>query len=168
MAISLGLLILRVVAGLVLAAHGAQKLFGWFGGNGFSGTQGMMNALGFKPTWLWALLSGLGEFGGGLLLALGLLTPIGSIGIVGGMLMAIMKVHWSKGFWNSVGGLEFPLTLLLIGLVVGITGPGTYALDAAIGFTLPVWLFIVGLVLAVIVDVVGLVISRQQVIEQTA
>jgi putative oxidoreductase len=168
MAISLGLLILRIVVGLTLAAHGSQKLFGWFGGPGFSGTRGMMKSMRFEPNWLWALLAALGEFGGGLLLALGFLTPIGVIAIVGAMLMAIVKAHWQNGFWNSKRGYEFPLILLVNALVVGIAGAGSYSIDAAIGFTLPIWLFIVGLVLAVIVDVVGLVISTQQAAQHSA
>jgi putative oxidoreductase len=168
MAISLGLLILRIVAGLTLAAHGSQKLFGWFGGPGFNGTLGMMKSMRFEPNWLWALLAGLGEFAGGLLLAVGFLTPIGAIGVVGAMLMAILKAHWKNGFWNSKRGYEFPLNLLVIALVIGIVGPGNYAIDAAIGFTLPIWLFIIGLILAIIVDIVGLVISRQQVLQQSA
>src|SRR5581483_8830593 len=100
MAISLGLLILRIVAGLTVAAHGSQKLFGWFGGAGFSSTMGMMKSMRLEPNWLWALLAGLGEFAGGLLLALGFLTPIGVIGVVGAMLMAILKASWKNGFWN--------------------------------------------------------------------
>ncbi|SRR5579884_2340484 len=168
MAISLGLLILRIVAGLTLAAHGSQKLFGWFGGPGFNGTTGMMKSMRFEPNWLWALLAGLGEFAGGLLLAVGFLTPIGAIGIVGAMLMAILKAHWQNGFWNSKRGYEFPLNLLVIALAIAIAGPGSYSIDAVIGFTLPIWLFIIGLVLAIIVDIIGLLISRQQVVQESA
>jgi putative oxidoreductase len=129
---------------------------------------GMMKSMRFEPNWLWALLAALGEFAGGVLLAVGFLTPIGVIGIVGAMLMAIVKAHWKNGFWNSKRGFEFPLTLLINALVVGIAGPGSYSIDAAIGFTLPAWLFIIGLALAIIVDIVGLVISTQQTAQQSA
>jgi len=131
--LSLGLLILRVVAGLTLAAHGAQKFFGWFGGSGFSGTVSMQERMGFRPGWLWACLVILGEFGGGLSLALGFLTPLGAAGAFGAMFMAIFKSHWKNGFWNKDRGLEFPLALLTIGVAVGLMGPGSYSLDALFG-----------------------------------
>ena len=93
----LGLLILRLIVGLLLAGHGAQKLFGWFGGNGLSGTAGWLESLGLRPAPFWALIAGLSEVGGGILLALGLLTPLGSLGIMASMLMATIKVHWANG-----------------------------------------------------------------------
>ena len=167
MDISLGLLILRLV-GLVVAAHGAQKLFGWFGGPGFGGTQGFMKSLNFSPAILWALLVIVGKFVGGLLLALGFLTPIGSVLIIGAMLMAMLKVHWKNGFFNSNGGYEFPLTLLLVALAVAILGPGSYSIDAAIGLVIPTWLFLTALVVTIIVDIVGLAVSRQQAAEASA
>src|SRR5690348_17014370 len=111
-AISFGLLILRVVTGLVMAAHGAQKLFGWFEGRGFTGTTKWVQGLGFRPPLLWALLSMLSEFGGGLLLALGFLTPLAAVGVFAAMLMATLKANWSKGFWNTKGGYEYTLILL--------------------------------------------------------
>src|SRR2546423_12274188 len=106
----LGLLILRLVVGAALAAHGSQKLFGWFGGGGLTGTAGFIEMLGFRPARFWALMAGLGEFGGGLLLVAGLLSPLGSLGGIAAMLVATITAHWSKGFWNSDGGYELPLT----------------------------------------------------------
>src|SRR5262245_48240206 len=103
MSIDLGLLVLRVLVGLVVAAHGAQKLFGWWGGAGLKGFGGWMASVGLKPAALWALAGGLGEFGGGLLLVLGLLGPLGALGIIGAMIMAIALAHWSKGFWGTKG-----------------------------------------------------------------
>ena len=94
--LSLGLLILRLVAGLTIAAHGAQKLFGWFGGPGLTKMTQGLQAQGFKPAWFWTALVILGEFGGGLSLALGFLTPLGAAGIFGAMFMAIVKSHWKK------------------------------------------------------------------------
>ena len=94
-ALSTGLLILRLVAGLTLAAHGAQKFFGWFGGPGISGTLQMQGRLGLKPAPLWAALVILGEFGGGLSVAFGFLTPLGAAGMFAAMFMAIAKGHYA-------------------------------------------------------------------------
>jgi len=163
MAISLstGLLILRLVAGLTLASHGAQKLFGWFGGGGISGTMQMQGRLGLKPAPLWAGMVILGELGGGLSVAFGFLTPLGAAGMFAAMFMAIAKVHWRNGFWNGKRGLEFPLQLLAIGVATGIVGPGNYSLDALFGFALPeTLLFGILAVAALLVDIVGLLISR--------
>jgi putative oxidoreductase len=161
MTLSLGLLILRLVAGLTIAGHGAQKLFGWFGGAGFVKMMQGYQKQGFKPAWLWTCLVIVGELGGGLSLATGLLTPLGAAGMVGAMVMAIFKVHWKNGFWNSNRGIEFPLSLLGAALAIGFTGPGNYALDALFGLALPTpLLFGILAVLAVIVDIVGLFIAR--------
>lgn len=159
--VSAAFLILRLVGGLTLTAHGAQKLFGWFGGSGPSKLAQGFRTQGFRPAWLWVGLVSLGELGGGLLLALGFLTPLGAAGGFGAMFMAIFKTHWKNGFWNSKRGLEFPLVLLTVVAAIGIAGPGAYSLDALFGLKLaePL-LFIVLAVAAVVVDVIGLVISR--------
>src|SRR5690348_15051589 len=94
MSFDVGLLVLRVLIGLVLAAHGVQKLFGWWSGPGLKGFTGWMAAMGLKPAAIWGIMGALSEFGGGLLLALGLLSPVGSLGIIGAMLMAIGLGHW--------------------------------------------------------------------------
>lgn len=159
--LSVGLLILRLVVGLTLAAHGAQKLFGWFAGPGFAKTAQGYQAQGFKPAWLWACLVVIGELGGGLSIAAGLLTPLGAAGIFGAMFMAIFKVHWKNGFWNGKRGLEFPLTLLTTGVALGFTGPGNYSLDALLKITLPTpLLFCILAVIALLVDLVGLLMTR--------
>jgi putative oxidoreductase len=159
--LGLGLLLLRLVAGLTIAAHGAQKLFGWFGGPGFSGAKGMQERMGLKPPVLWASLVILGELGGGLSLALGLLTPLGAAGVLGAMVMAIVKAHWKNGFWNSKRGLEFPLQLLGAAVTIGFTGPGSYALDALFGIALPTpLLFVILALVALLVDIIGIAISR--------
>jgi putative oxidoreductase len=132
-----GLLILRVVLGLVFVGHGSQKLFGWFGGGGLKGTAGWIGKMGFRPAWFWGLMAGLTEFGGGTLLLLGLFSPLGSLGIIAPMLIAIWKVHWAKGFWNGKGGIEFPLVNLTAALALGLTGPGAYAVDSVINAKLP-------------------------------
>jgi putative oxidoreductase len=166
--LSTGLLILRLVAGLTLAAHGAQKLFGWFGGGGISGTMQMQQRLGLKPAQLWASMVILGEFGGGLSVAFGFLTSLGAAGMFAAMFVAIATSHWKNGFWNSKRGLEFPLQLLAIGVAIGIIGPGNYSLDALFGIALPeTLLFGVLAVVALLVDVIGLLISRPAVVAPT-
>lgn len=168
MSTALTLFVLRAALGLIVAAHGSQKLFGWFGGNGFAGTTGWIASQGFKPAWFWALLGALGEFAGGLLLAFGLLSPLGALAIFAAMLMAVLKFHWSNGFWGTKGGYEYPLVLGILAVVLGLAGPGSYSLDALIGFTLSTPLFLVGLVLAALVVVVGLVTSRKSSSQQAA
>ncbi len=168
MAISLGLglLIIRLVGGLTIAGHGAQKLFGWFDGPGITKITQGFEKQGFKPAWLWVILVILGEFGGGLSVALGFLTPLGAAGMFGTMLMAIFKSHWKNGFWNSKRGLEFPLALLAMGVGIGLTGPGMYSLDTLFGIALPYpVVFLVLAVAALIVDVIGLIISRPAAVQ---
>jgi putative oxidoreductase len=153
----IGLLILRLVLGLVFVGHGSQKMFGWFGGSGLKATTGWMGKMGFRPAWFWGLMAALTEFGGGVLLALGLLSPFGSLGIIAAMLIAIVKVHWSKGFWNGKGGIEFPLINLAAALALGLLGAGAYSLDSALGLTLPEPVTLVaGLVLVVLGAIVAI------------
>ena len=128
-----GILTLRLVVGLTIAAHGAQKLFGWFGGYGLEGTGGFLERLGFRPGRLQAALSGLAEAGGGLLLALGLATPVAAAAIVSVMFVAIVSVHLAKGFFNMNGGFELPLVLLASAAAVAFTGPGAISLDGLLG-----------------------------------
>ena len=159
--ISVALLILRLMLGLTLAVHGADKLFGWFGGSGFAKTTQVMQAHGFKPASFWAGLGALGELGGGLSLVLGFLTPLGAAGIFAAMLMAVVKFHWKNGFWLQKGGYEYALSLLIVSIAIGLIGPGSYSLDALFGIALPeTLLFVVLAVAALLVDAVGLIISR--------
>ncbi len=135
--INLGLLVFRLFLGLLIAVHGCQKLFGWFDGMGFSNTAGFLSQLGMRPAKLWVFLGGASELGGGLLLALGLLNPLGSIGIIASMIVAITRIHWSNGLWAIKNGYEFALTCLVAALVLGITGPGAYSMDALLKLQLP-------------------------------
>jgi len=128
-----GLLIIRVVIGLSLAAHGAQKLFGAFGGHGIAGTGGCFESLGMRPGKVLATLAGLAEFVGGLGLVLGLLIPFAAAAIVATMLVAIVKVHFEKGFFGTNGGYEYPLVLGSTAVGLAFTGPGTISLDAILG-----------------------------------
>ncbi|PYE43224.1 putative oxidoreductase [Paenibacillus barcinonensis] len=132
MMLDLGLLLIRLVIGLSFMAHGAQKLFGWFGGYGIKGTGGWFESIGMKPGALLALLAGLAELGGGLLLALGLLTPVGGILIALTMVIAIVKVHGANGYWSTQNGFEYNLAILVLGVALALTGGGQYALDALI------------------------------------
>ena len=132
-----GLLILRIFVGLALAGHGAQKLFGWWGGPGVRGFVGHLTRMRFRPASLWVAGAIGTEVGGGLLLALGLLSPLGSVGVGAAMLMAIVAVHWGKGFFGQGGGVEVPLLYLVPAAVLGITGPGSYSLDSLFNITLP-------------------------------
>src|SRR6202035_354276 len=134
---ALGLLILRLGIGVILAAHGAQKLFGAWGGPGMAKWVQAVQRLRIRPAQPWAWLAALSEFGGGLLLALGLLSPLGSFAIVGSMVVAIATVHLSKGFWSTKGGYEFNLTLIASAAAIAIAGPGAYSLDAAFGIRMP-------------------------------
>jgi putative oxidoreductase len=131
--LSLGLLLLRVVIGGTMFAHGAQKLFGWFGGGGPRGTAGSFGKMGFRAPLLMAFLAGLGECGG-VVFAAGFLTPLASLGIAVVMINAISVVHWPNGFFNGKGGIEFPLTLLTVAVAVAATGPGRFSLDRALGW----------------------------------
>ncbi|WP_424767652.1 DoxX family protein [Paenibacillus sp. sgz302251] len=133
MSIALGLLIVRVVVGLLFVAHGAQKLFGWFGGYGPKGTGGWLESIGMKPGVAMAVVAGLMELVGGLLFTLGLLTPLAAALIVLTMLVAIVKVHAQNGLWSTGNGYEYNLVLVAIAVGVALTGAGAYSLDALIG-----------------------------------
>ena len=127
-----GLLLARLVIGSALAAHGSQKLFGWFGGYGIKGTGGFMESLGFRPGALFATLAGLGEFLGGLFMVVGFAGPIGPMLVLSTMLVAIFTVHLSKGFWNSDGGWELPATNIAAVLTFAACGFGALSVDALV------------------------------------
>jgi putative oxidoreductase len=161
MSLELALFVLRILVGLLFVGHGAQKLFGWFGGPGFAGFSGWLESLGLRPARTWALIAAAGEFGGGLLMALGLLNPLGPLAIMGSMLMAAIKVHWPKGLWVSNGGYEYPLVLFVLSGVLALLGPGAISFDAALGTELPMPLtFWAGLVAVVAVVAVGATAHR--------
>ncbi|WP_210364188.1 DoxX family protein [Bacillus sp. REN3] len=126
----LGLLIIRLVIGLLFVGHGAQKLFGWFGGYGVKGTGGWMESIGIKPGVTMAILAGLAELGGGLLFAAGLLTPLAGLMIAVTMGGAIAKVHGANGLWATQNGYEYNLVLIAIAVGIALTGAGKYSLDA--------------------------------------
>ncbi len=129
----LAMLLVRLAVGLSFAAHGAQKAFGWWEGPGFGGWQGAIAGMGFRPAALFAAASVLAELAGGLLLAVGLLTPGAVMALLGLSVVIIFKVHWANGFFGMKGGFEYPLLLALAALSIGIAGPGTVSIDNAIG-----------------------------------
>jgi putative oxidoreductase len=158
-----GMLLLRMVVGLTLSAHGSQKLFGSFGGGGTAGTRKFFAGLGFRAPLAMAFLAGLSELGGGVLLAFGLVTPFAALALTAVMLNAISTVHWRKGFFNSAGGFEYNLLIIAAALAITATGPGRFSLDNAIGWagsiSGPWWALAVG-VLALAVAAVMLTLGR--------
>lgn len=126
-----GLLIIRLVFGLTFAAHGTQKLFGWFGGYGLAGTGGWMESLGLKPGKFHAAVAGLGELVGGLLMALGLGLPVAAFLYVATMLVAIVKVHGKAGYLAQ-GGYEYNLAIIAVAVGLALAGPGAYTILALV------------------------------------
>jgi putative oxidoreductase len=133
----IGVLLARVVFGALMAAHGSQKLFGWFGGYGIAGTGGFFDSLGFKPGRLFAAAAGFTEVVGGALLALGLLGPLGPAMIIAVMVVAIATVHWQHGLFAQNNGMEVPLLYAVAAAGLALTGFGAYSLDAALGLSWP-------------------------------
>ncbi|MEV6649630.1 DoxX family membrane protein [Streptomyces sp. NPDC051219] len=131
----LGLLTLRLGTGAVLAAHGTQKLLGWFGGGGIEATAAAMESMGFKPGRQSAIAAGLGEAGGGALLALGLATPVAGAAAAGAMAGAV-SVHAPAGFFAQSGGFEYPAFLGFTAAGIGVAGAGRYSLDHVTGHRL--------------------------------
>jgi putative oxidoreductase len=127
-----GILFLRVVVGLTLAAHGAQKVFGWFGGGGPRGTAKSFGSLGFKPPLAMALAAGGSELTG-IAFALGLLTPFAALAMAAVMVVAVGSVHWKNGFFAGKGGFEYNLTIWTVAVAVAAIGPGRFSLDRALG-----------------------------------
>jgi putative oxidoreductase len=146
---NLGLLLIRVIFGLVMAGHGSQKLFGWLGGYGIAGTGGFFESLGFRPGRAFATAAALSEFIGGLLLTLGLLGPIGPALILAVMLVAAISVHWRNGLFVATNGVEVPLLNSAVMVGISLIGFGTYSLDYVLGLA-SLWTpGLIGLALAV-------------------
>src|SRR3954470_3195382 len=129
----LALFALRLVVGGLFAAHGAQKLFGSLGGHGLHGTGQFFEQLGLRPGRRHATAAGLSEFGGGLLLVLGLLTPVGAAAIIAVMTVAVLTVHGAKGWQNTEGGYEYTVVLATAAFALAAAGPGAWSLDNAFG-----------------------------------
>jgi putative oxidoreductase len=128
-----GLLVVRLVLGVLMAAHGAQKLFGWFGGYGLAAVSGFFETLGFRPGRLFATLASAAEVVSGVLMAVGLFGPIGPALMVAVMIVAAVSVHWQHGLFAGSNGIEVPLLYGAGAAALALTGPGLYSLDAALG-----------------------------------
>ncbi len=132
--VSIAALIVRLTVGLTFIGHGTQKLFGWFGGQGFSATaRGYEERMQMRPGSFYAGLAGGGESCGGLLVALGLLTPIGSFLIAASMVVAIAKVTGKNGYWVSKNGWEYNFLIIVVAVALALGGPGRFALDHLLG-----------------------------------
>lgn len=128
-----GLLVARVALGLLMAAHGSQKLFGWFGGHGLAGTAGFFESIGFRPGRLFATTAAATEVGSGVLMALGFLGPVGPALMLSVMIVAAVSMHWKNGLFAMNNGIEVPLLYAIGAIGLLLTGPGIYSLDAALG-----------------------------------
>ncbi|ODP99725.1 MULTISPECIES: DoxX family protein [unclassified Salinivibrio] len=129
-------LALRLPVGVILIAHGAQKLFGWFGGYGLEGTGQWMASIGLEPGVLMALMAGSAEFFGGMLLLIGLLTrPAAAVTAIT-MLVAIVTVHWDNGLFLSNNGYEFGLALLAAAVSLLFSGAGNLSVDKKLSQTM--------------------------------
>jgi putative oxidoreductase len=155
----IGLLVLRFAVGLTLAAHGAQKLFGWFGGYGLDGTGKWMEGIGFFPGRRFAFRAGLTELVGGLLVAVGFLTPLGAALVASVMLVAAITVTLQKGFFAANGGYELNFVLGIAAVSVAFTGPGALSIDRLLGYQFGGLVWGIG---AVVVAVLGSVAQLAQ------
>jgi putative oxidoreductase len=131
-----GLLVLRLVVGAFFVGHGAQKLFGWFGGHGRARTGAAFESMGLRPGRAMATLAGLTEMTGGVLLAAGFLTPLAAAMLIGVMTLAIAIVHWRHGPWVTEGGWEYSVVLIAVAFAITAVGPGKYSLDRALDLDL--------------------------------
>ncbi len=158
----IAILLVRLAVGVTFAGHGAQKLFGWWGGPGFTKWSAAITRMGVRPTWFWAALTAGVELVCGLLCIFGLLTPLASALLVAQSLYIVVRSHLPRGFWSSKGGIEFPLQLLTGSFLVVAIGPGAIALDRALGLDLDATTRVVLLVLAVAGAFLAMAIARPQ------
>jgi putative oxidoreductase len=163
----LALLALRVVVGLLFVGHGAQKLFGVFGGGGLDGTTQMFDNIGLRPGWLHARAAGTAEFLGGGLLALGLFTPFAAAVLIAVMTAAVLSVHAPNGIWNTNQGYEFNLVLVAVAFALAGIGAGSWSLDNAFGFDLNGTGWAIGALLVGVVGGIGTVLSGRTASSRT-
>jgi putative oxidoreductase len=162
--LSAGLLVVRLVVGLLMAAHGSQKLFGWFGGHGIAGTGAFFEAIGFRPGRLFATVAATTEVVSGLLIALGLLGPVGPALMLSVMIVAAVSVHWKNGLFATSNGVELALFYGTVAVGLALIGFGSYSLDALLGLQslyTPAWALVT---LAIgIIGGVGNLLARRPV-----
>jgi putative oxidoreductase len=165
-----GLLVGRLVLGTLMAAHGSQKLFGWFGGHGLTGTALFFENLGFRPGRGFVLAAALGEIGSGALVVLGFLGPVGPALMLSVMIVAGISVHWHNGVFAMNNGIELPLLYAAGAITIALTGPGAYSLDALLGLA-SLWtpgVVSAGLGAGVLGGITNLALRRRQVATMTA
>lgn len=158
---AIGILLLRATIGLTLAAHGAQKVFGWFGGLGLEQTGRAFDAIGFQPGRRQALAAGLVEIAAGVLLVLGCATPLAAALTVSVMMVAAVSVHGRNGFFITDGGYEFNIVFGVAALTIAFTGPGLYSLDAALGWANGGTVWGLGTLLVAALGAAGQLLQRQ-------
>ena len=154
-----GLLLARLVLGVLMVAHGGQKLFGWLGGYGIAGTAGFFEQLGFRPGKLFVITASLSEVVSGILIALGLFGPVGPALLLPVMIVAAVSVHWGHGLFAGTNGIEVPLLYATGAVALAFTGPGPFSLDTIFGID-QTWTPALKLA-AVAVGVVGGVVNLQ-------
>jgi putative oxidoreductase len=152
-ALSAGLLALRLVLGLGMAAHASQKLFGWFGGHGLAGTGSFFEMLGFRPGRLFAAAAGVTELASGLLVATGFLGPIGPALMISVMVVAMLGVHWKNGYFAQSNGIELTVMFAVGAAALAFTGYGAFSLDAVLGLA-PIWTPTVAII-AIVAGIAG-------------
>ena len=164
---NIGLLVLRLVVGGLFYGHGTQKLFGWFQGHGPDGTGGFLESLGYRPGRPMAIVAGATEAGAGMLLILGLFTPLAAAMIVGVMINATMAVHAGKGVWNSNGGYELPLVMSAAAACLAYVGPGSISVDRFIGGPFQSYLYgTAAIALGIIVGIAVHSLRREEVVSE--
>jgi putative oxidoreductase len=163
MSYEIGILLIRLLFGAAMAAHGAQKVFGWFGGHGLKKTGGFFEALGFRPGVAFAAAAGLSELAGGMLLALGLFTPFGGAAVLGAMLVAMVSVHLKNGSFALNNGVELPFLYAATSLGLTFTGAGALSLDAVLGLSSLAQDFAGGLIVLAATGAAATLVLRRQV-----
>jgi putative oxidoreductase len=165
-----GLLLGRLILGALMVGHGTQKLFGWFGGYGIAGTAGYFEQLGFRPGRLFVITAAFSEVASGILIALGLLGPIGPALLLSVMIVAAISVHWKNGVFATANGIEVPLLYATGAIALAFTGFGPFALDTALGID-HAWtpeLKVAALAVGVVGGVVNLLARRPAAVAATA
>jgi putative oxidoreductase len=165
-----GLLLGRLIFGVLMVAHGGQKLFGWLGGYGLAGTAGFFEQLGFRPGRLFVLTAALSEVVSGILIALGLFGPVGPALLLPVMIVAAVSVHWKGGLFAATNGIEVPLLYATGAVVLAFTGYGLFSLDSVLGID-HIWtpaLKVAALAVGAVGGVLNLLARRSAAVAATA
>ncbi|SDS04784.1 putative oxidoreductase [Brevibacterium sandarakinum] len=157
----IGLLMIRLVVGLLLAGHGTQKLFGWFGGAGPAETGRQFAAMGYRSGRAMAVLAGLSELGAGCALAVGVATPLATAAVVGVMVNAAVAAHGKNGLWADNGGYEYALVIGVVAVGIATHGPGDFSVDALVGMTKTGWAWGLGVAVLGAASATIVLLSRQ-------